>query len=351
MQLGNPVPGTGDQLAVVSQSGPTVSFFDAVGHELLDVLEVAAEPHELCFDPDSRLLYCTTAYRSGYYHANSGRARELTVIDPDARRVVEVLDLAPEHAPHGLALDRARGRLYVSVEATEGSPGGVVVIDTARREELGRIDTGAPGPHWFSITPDGALGYAANKEAPFVSVVDLDSGELVGRIEVPGSEGIAVSPDGSTVAVAAPYGDLTRAPSDATGVRLIDVAAGQVTRVLGTDNLVYPVHITATGLLLAGELVMDRSGRSSALGAHRAGQLSVFALPGGELLGTIEVGRFPLTITASPDGARGYVAAVLDSTVTVVDLHSLEVLDTLRIDRAGEPGAHGLAYIPAANPR
>jgi DNA-binding beta-propeller fold protein YncE len=348
MERANPTPGAGDVLAVVSQSGPTVSFFDAASHELLDVLEVTAEPHELCFDPDLRLLYCTTAYRSGYYHANSGRARELTVIDPDARRVVEVLDLAPEHGPHGLALDRALGRLYVSVEATDSAPGGVLIIDTATRKELGRIDTGARGPHWFAVTPDGTLGYAANKEAPFVSVVDLASGELVGRIAVPGSEGIAVSPDGATVAVAAPYGDLTRTPSAATGVRLIDVATERVSRVLATQNLVYPVHITASGLLLAGELVIDRSGGGSVLGTHRAGQLSVFALDTAELLGTVAVGRFPLTITASPDGARGYVAAVLDSTVTVVDLHTFEVLDTLPIDRAGEPGAHGLAYIPAA---
>jgi DNA-binding beta-propeller fold protein YncE len=337
----------GDVLAVVSQSGPTVSFFDAGSHELLDVLEVPAEPHELCFDPDRRLLYCTTTYRSGYYHVNTGRARELTVIDPDARRVVEVLDLAPDHAPHGLALDRARGRLYVSVEATSHAPGGVLVIDTASRKSIGRIDTMARGPHWFTITPDGTRGYATNKEAPYVSVVDLETGTLVDRIPVPGSEGIAASPDGRTVALAAPYGDLSRPASDPTGVRLVDVTAGKVTGLLPTEHLVYPVHITATGLLLAGEVVVERSGSSSALGVQRPGQVSVFALGRGERLGVLPVGRFPLTITSSPDGTRGYVAAVLDSTVTVLDLRTLDVLDTLQVDRRGDPGAHGLAFIPA----
>jgi len=33
--------------------------------------------------------------------------------------------------------------------------------------------------------------------------------------------------------------------------------------------------------------------------------------------------------------------------VTVLDLRTLDVLDTLRVDRRGEPGAHGLAFIPA----
>ena len=95
----------GDVLAVVSQSGPTVSFFDAASDRHVGTVEILAEPHELCFDPTQRLLWCTTAYRSGYYHANGGRRTELTVIDPDTHRVVEVIDLAPEHGPHGLALD------------------------------------------------------------------------------------------------------------------------------------------------------------------------------------------------------------------------------------------------------
>ncbi|WP_219601782.1 YncE family protein [Nonomuraea indica] len=135
----------GDVLAVVSQSGPTVSFFDAASHRLLDVLEVLAEPHELCLDPARRLLWCTHSYHGGYYHANNGRRSEITLIDPDERRIVDVIDLAPEHAPHGLALDSTRDLLYVSVEGAQDRPGGVVVVDLATRKPIGRIDTGGQG--------------------------------------------------------------------------------------------------------------------------------------------------------------------------------------------------------------
>ncbi|MFC4950215.1 hypothetical protein [Pseudonocardia sp. GCM10023141] len=38
---------------------------------------------------------------------------------------------------------------------------------------------------------------------------------------------------------------------------------------------------------------------------------------------------------------------MLASTVTVVDLERVEVLATLPVERRGEPGAHGLAYVPA----
>lgn len=338
----------GDILAVVSQSGPSVSFFDAASDEFLGVLEVLAEPHELCFDPVQRLLWCTNTYYSGYYHANAGRRTELTVIDPDERRVVDVVDLAPEHGPHGLALDAANERLYVSVESGDDRRGGVVVIDTSTRKVLGRTDTEAPGPHWFAIDPAGEKGYATNKEAPFVSMLDLSTGAVT-RVEVPGSEGLAVSADGREVYVAAPYGSFKPGSSDEapmSGIRVIDTQAATVTDVMVTENVVFPVHLTSTGVLLAGELRMTPAG-PSALGSHAPGRLNAFSVATRELLATVELtGRFPLTITASPDGRLGYVAAVTSSTVDIVDLHSWRVLNTLDIAKRGEPGAHGLAYIP-----
>ncbi|WKX73778.1 YncE family protein [Streptomyces sp. XD-27] len=336
-----------DTLAVVSQSGPSVTFFDAATFERQDVLALPPEPHELCFDAEHRLLYATGTYVSGYYHANQGRARDVSVIDADTREVVDVIDTSPDHGPHGLALDPARHRLYVSVEATDTEPGGVIVYDTRDRRRIGRISTMAPGPHWFAITPDGRRGYAANKEAPFVSVVDLEQDRLIGRIEVPGSEGLDVSPDGGYVYVAAPKGDFGPHPKDRPGIRVIDTAEDEVAHVLHTEGVVFPVHTTATGLVLAGELRMA-TGPGSALGAQTNGVLTVFAPDTFEQVGQVEVGKFPLTISSSPDGSLGFVANVMSSTVTVVDLRRLRVVTTLEVDRAGEPGAHGLAYIPRA---
>lgn len=341
----------GDVLAVVSQSGPTVSFFDAASDTLLGAVELLAEPHELCFDPEQRLLWCTNTYSSGYYHANAGRRTQLTVLDPDTRRMVDVVDLAPEHGPHGLAIDPARERLYVSVEGSDDRPGGVVVIDTSTRKSLGRIDTGAPGPHWFVIDAVGERGYASNKEAPYVSMVDLAAG-TVNAVEVPGSEGLAVSEDGGELYVAAPYGSFS---SDSTrerplnGIRVIDTKIGAVIDVLPTENVVFPVCLTSTGVLLTGELRMSADG-PSALGTHAPGRLTAFSTATRQRIARVELtGRFPLTITASPDGRLGYVSGVMSSTVDIVDLQTWEVLNSLRIAKLGEPGAHGLAYIPRPN--
>ncbi|MFI9380666.1 YncE family protein [Kutzneria sp. NPDC052558] len=342
---------TGDQLAVVSQSGPTVTLFDAVSHEARTVLTLPAEPHELLFDPEHRKLYCTSTYHAGYYDENDGRNHLLTVIDPDAGEIVEVLDLSPEHGPHGLALDPVRRLLYVSVEAGPAGPGGVVVLDTETRRVVRRIDTLAPGPHWFAIGADGILGYATNKEAPYVTVVELATGVLVDKIAVPGSEGISLSPDGSTLAVAAPKAAHNGEPGKEPGVRLIDTRTGTIVRTLPTERALLAVHWTATGLLLAGELgpggvVFDQADRRDA-------RLLVWAGPsptGVELVGSLPVGAGPLTLTSSPDGERAYQASIFSSTVGVVDVTvptTPTLVETLSIPRASQAGAHGLAYIPA----
>ncbi|MEU4659168.1 YncE family protein [Streptomyces sp. NPDC023723] len=337
----------GDVLAVVDQSGPTVSFHDAADDRWLGALDVLAEPHELCFDPVRRLLWCTVTYRSGYYHANSGRRTELIAIDPGTREVAEIVDLAPEHAPHGLALDAARGRLYVTVEGSADRSGGVVVIDTATRRPVGRIDTGAPGAHWIAIDAAGRTGCVASKEAPFVSVVDLERGVLTGKAAVPGSEGVAISADGAHAFVAAPYSGSFAATGDASvpGIRVVDTRTASVVDLLVTDDRIMPVHLTSQGLLLVGEV---RADRDPANGSARMtpGRLVVFDAGTRERLGAFEVGHCPLTITSSPDGRLAYVACYASSTVHVVDLHSMRDVTRLDIGGPGAVGAHGLAYLP-----
>lgn len=154
------------------------------------------------------------------------------------------------------------------MEEGPAGPGGVVVLDTATRRMLRRIDTLAPGPH----------------------VVELATGALVERAS--GEPSAAPSVTG---AVAGTFGD----------------------REVPTGRLAVWVGPSAAAM---------------------------------ERVGSAEVGAMPLTLASSPDGGRAYVAAVAASTVSVVELADPArptVLDTVFVPRAGEPGAHGLAYIPA----
>ncbi|SKU26975.1 Putative surface layer protein [Mycobacteroides abscessus subsp. abscessus] len=127
---------------------------------------------------------------------------------------------------------------------------------------------------------------------------------------------------------------------------MIDTRQAQVTAVLKTENVVFPVCLTSTGTLLAGELRMSPD-PSSTLGRHEPGVLRAFSTTTRELVASVELkGKFPLTMTASPDGRLGYVAGITSSEVDIVDLETWAVLNTLDIAKRGEAGAHGLAYIP-----
>ncbi|WP_406002839.1 YncE family protein [Streptomyces sp. NBC_00829] len=105
------------------------------------------------------------------------------------------------------------------------------------------------------------------------------------------------------------------------------------------------MHLTSTGKLLAGEVRMEPD-PVSRLGRHAPGRLTVFSAGTRRQLGELEVGLCPLTITSSPDGRIAYVSCVASSTVDIVDLQTLRGLARLDIAKLGEPGAHGLAYIP-----
>ncbi|MFD9908319.1 YncE family protein [Streptomyces sp. NPDC059063] len=342
----------GAQLAVLSHSGRALHFLDLASGHRTGLLGMLPEAHELCFDPDRRLLYASHTYRSGHYLEHGDEGHEITVVDVDARKVVDVVDLAPEHAPHGLKLDRAAGVLYISVEEGPAGPGGLVALDTATRLVKRRFSAEAPVPHWMAVTPDGRRAYTANKCSSYVSVVDLVRGGPVRPVPVGGSEGLDVSPDGSRVYVATPALALPPDPDADYAVQVVDARTQTVTHTLRTSHAPSPVHVTHDGKLLVGQWRTAPEGRGV---RFEAGLLSVYDASSLALLGEAEVARSPINIVSTPDGSTAFVTGLHAQEVSVVDLAAYRVTGTLDLDLGEEApgggvthqGAHGLAYIPA----
>ncbi|MFH8346618.1 YncE family protein [Streptomyces sp. NPDC018045] len=337
-------------LAVVTSTGQALRFFDGHTYEPLGDLSVAAQPHEIAADPERGLLYVSHTYRSGVYTAPGTKAHEISVIDPYRRDLVDVIALDPEQAPHGLALDHRGGLLYVTVEAGPAGGGALVGIDTATRKPVRRIEVGTRGPHWVVVTPDGTKAYTTGKEAPFVSVIELERGQLIRQIPMPyGTEELALSPDGRFVYVAAAMVNYTGGDGDQhpACLKAVETAHDLVVHTVPLDHPASPVHVTADGRVLTGLV------RFSAPGVPAGGLLKVFQ-PGTEpgVLShrfTTEVGKVPLTIRTTPDSSRAFVANLRDGTLDIVDLATGAHMRRLDID-PGDPahvqGAHGIAYLP-----
>ncbi|MBB4751962.1 YncE family protein [Actinoplanes lobatus] len=341
---------TSDMLAVASQSGETVEFFELDRYRHLGSVMVPPEPHEVLLDPARRLLYVSHTYRSGHYLDHTGHAQQLSIIDVDSRQIVDILDLAPERAPHGLHLDAGRDLLYVSVEAGPAGPGGLLVLDASRRKVVGRIDAEADQPHWFAVTPDGATAYTANKRAAYISVLDLGNGTIVNRIPVPGTEEITATPDGRYVYAAAPAIDPATAAEAGGRILVIDTTTHRVINTIATALPVSPLHVTTGGTLLAGQWrhTIGTDGEFTPLD----GVLNTYDTDDWTLTGTTDTQRLPINIRSDPSGRRAFVSNLNSGTVSVVELPSMRTLTVLTVDRSGRTtgkrygqGAHGLTFI------
>ena len=339
-------------LAVVSQSGQSVSFFDLATLERTTQLnDITAEPHELCLDSQRNVLYVSHAYRHGHFWVHGDYSHEISIIDCATKKIVGIIDTAPARGPHGLVIDRQRDVLYASVEEIEeGKDGGLISIDLKTRKVMRSIGSHSK-PHWFVMTPDGGKAYTCNKTQSFISVLDLDEGILSEKIDVPSCEEPGISPDGRFAYFPTPgfpFGASLADPS----IQVVETATDKITRSVPIDLGAQAVHVTSLGTIMVGKYSFAPPEPGATLPKATAGRLALYSAGMNELLGEVEVGVLPLTMRSTPDGKTGFVANILSGTVTVVDLTSMAVIKTLDVDTTPNPaknshqGAHGMAILP-----
>lgn len=335
-------------LAVVSQSGETLSFFDFHSGERTGRIEsMIAEPHELCLDKKRNVVYCTHAYRHGHFWAHGDNGREISITDLNTRKATGVIDIGPYAGPHGIRLHEETDTLYLSVEHGFGDdgPGGVVAVDLKTRQLVGGAPSGHKS-HWAVITPDASKAYTCNKTAPCVSVIDLKSWKLIKQIPVAGSEELDISPDGRFVYVPTPSASFDKDPVEPC-IKVIDTKTDEIVESVPLELGPSTVHVTTKGTILVGQYRMQSGSTTNML--PKPGKVGAFDPETFELLGEVDVGLYALTIRSTADGSVAFVANILGGTVTVIDLDRFEVLRTLEVDtvrganKKALQGAHGMA--------
>jgi DNA-binding beta-propeller fold protein YncE len=352
----------GPILMVASQFGQKLDFFDAVTLEKLQTIEgLIAQPHEIAWDPNRRLAYLTHTYRAGGYGEDKGAAHELSVIDPDARAIVDVIDIAPYQGPHDIEFDPIADLIYTGVERVDGR-NGIVIVDPATREVVGDIPLEARNAHWLTLSPGGERAYVSHKEAPAITVVDLHARRELARIpSAGGAEEIDCSPDGRHVFVAAPtmslennvsIGQLNKAtPPPGTPdprVLKIDTERNEVVGRIDFTEYVSALRVAPDGRVIVSEMRFPEPGQPSA--GPVDGRVHVIDPDRMELLATITGEDLPFTVRCSPDSRTAYIANLKTGSVTVLDLDTYQVLATLDNNIGpGFGGTHGLCYVPASS--
>ncbi|MCU1480507.1 MAG: putative surface layer protein [Subtercola sp.] len=347
-------------VAVSSTTGLHLDLFDAVtGASHGRISDLSAQPHEIAWDAARRLMYLTHTYRSGGYGEGQEKSHEISVISPDAQRVVEVIDIAPFGAPHDVEYDPRRDLIYTGVENYNGR-NGIVIIDAASREVVGHIPLSGPNAHWLALSPDGERLFVAHKEAPILSIVSLVERREIATVACAGgAEEIDYDAAGDYVYVATPLmnvtinvtqGALNRRPTVAGDPQprllKIDARSGDVVGALDFDEIICALTVAPNGDVLVSEMHFPAPNDPDP--APSLGRMHVVDSAVMSRRAAVTVGELPFTIRCTPDGRTAFVANLKSGTVSVVDLTANEVTATWA-NNVGVKlgGTHGLCYIPA----
>lgn len=317
---------TRNVLVTCNQLGHSVIAVDADDYTEIARIPTLPEPHMVVFDERRRQLYVAITYRDGFYDVHGDRGTEITVIDVDSWQVTGVLDISPYAGPHDMFIDPVRDLLHIACESHGGC---VALVDLGKRSLVTHIETNTAGPHWITALPDNSKAYTGNKEATFVSVLDLEHRRMVGKIPMPnGSEDLEVSADGRF---------LFANDRDRPLLHIIDTETDTEIDAVELPENPHRIHLTTTGLAVISHFRMEKW----RFDQSTPGSVSVIDAATRAQVAHVEVGPGPLGISSDPEGSRIFVDNASDATMSVINTATWQVDRTVPLDR----GAHDVVYL------
>ncbi|MEP6885387.1 MAG: beta-propeller fold lactonase family protein [Gammaproteobacteria bacterium] len=289
---------------------------------------------------------------------------------PDGKTVYVALSGTPVAAPP--QLDSKGNPIFVRRKddddddpvKSDKSADAIGVIDVAQRKLTGKISAGSD-PEEFALSKDGTKLYVSNEDVKAASVINIATGK-VEHIVVVGQEpeGVATAPDGKHFYVTCeaggdvyvvdttsyatvghfkvnvrprtmaflPGGEIGFIPSESTSeLNVIDTVNYKLLKVITLPADSRPMSVK-----------MSADGRKIYVSNGRAATITVLDSHTYELLNNIKVGTRPWGIALSPDGKFLYAANGPSNDVSVVDLDANK--EVARVKAGASPWA--VAVVP-----
>jgi YVTN family beta-propeller protein len=317
----------GAALLVLSKGDHTLSIVDPSNLKVVARMPVGPDPHEVIASADGKFAYASN-YGGGAYNT-------LAVLDLVSQKAGSSIDLGPLRGPHGLTF--IGGKLWFTAEAAKC----IGRYDPVSRKVDWILGTGQNRTHMIFVFEDLKRIITSNVSSATVSIVDKSAGPAphgpgsnghpapmgppggdwnetvipVGK----GSEGFDVSPDGK---------ELWVANAGVGTVSIVDLATRKVVQTLSAN---------VPG---ANRLKFTPDGKRVFISMLRGSNLVILDAATRQDAKRLAIGHGAAGIQMQPDGSRAYVSCTPDNYVTVIDLHSLEVVG--HIDAGQEPD--GLAW-------
>jgi YVTN family beta-propeller protein len=303
-------PAWADTVVVLCKSDFQVVLVDPATQNVLARLPTGRGPHEVAVSPDGRTAYVSNFGRYSVYPAGDTEhdkaGNTITVVDLVERKVKNTFDLGTHTGPHGMIVSHD-GKL---VWATTETPQAVLELDSATGKILHVWNTTQVRSHMIVATPNEMKFYVTNTVSGSVSVIDKSTGEVKVLPTGPGTEGIAISPDGKEVWAAS--------RTDAN-ISIISTATDAIVATFPSGGKSPKrMEFTPDG----SQVWVTNSGSS---------QTTVFDAHARELIESLTTSKDPSGVSISPDGRRAYITNSNANVLTFVDVTSRKVLSTMPI--------------------
>src|SRR5256714_13727597 len=249
------------------------------------------------------------------YVANSD-GDNISIIDPSSDTVVGEIKVSPN--PHGIVPSLDKSRFYVSSESKD-------VLDVIDRR-TGKIIRSVPlgrRPNNVAITPDGRRVYVCIRQESWVDIVDTASLEKVKSVEVGrGPHNVYCTPDGKYMLATSMDENKLTAVDIQTEKPAFEIPLGGVPRPLvieaAPDRTPNRLFVQLSNL--HGFAVVDYASRKVIR------RVTLPDAPAGAR--PLIPQTFSHGIGIAPDGKTLWVTSLLDNSVSVYSLPSLERIST-----------------------
>jgi len=299
-----------DTVVVVCKSDFQLALVDPATEKVIVKLPTGLGPHEVAVSPDGRTAYVSNFGRYSVYPAgdtaHDKAGNTITVVDLVDRKVKTTFDLGTHTGPHGMVVSHD-GKL---IWATTETPQAVLELDSSSGKILHVWNTTQDRSHMIVATPNETKFYVTNTVSGSVSVIDRSTGDAKVISTGPGTEGIAISPDGKEVWAASRLDDKIEIISTATDKIVATFPSGGK----GPKRMDFTPDGTQVWVTNPG-----------------SNQTTVFDARGRELIATLVLSKSPSGVYISSDGRRAYITNAVANELTFVDVANRKILSTMPI--------------------
>src|ERR1700722_1186334 len=304
------LPALADTVVVVCKSDFQLALVDPATEKVLVKLPTGLGPHEVAVSPDGRTAYVSNFGRYSVYPAgdtaHDKAGNTITVVDLLERKVKATFDLGTHTGPHGMTVSHDGKLVWLTTE----TPQAVLEIDSATGKILHAWNTTQQRSHMIVATPNETKFYVTNTVSGSVSVIDRSTGEVKVVATGPGTEGIAISPDGKEVWAASGLDDK---------ISIISTA---------TDAIVAAFPSGGKG---PKRMDFTPDGTQVWVTNPASNQATVFDAHARELLASVTLSKSPSGVYISSDGRHAYITNANANELTFLDVASRKILGTMPI--------------------